>query len=45
MRTQADCNLSRVARGKTKRTRILLREASVRYMQMPKKIKYPWKKG
>lgn len=42
MRTQADINLSRLAMGRTKRTRILLREASIKYMNFPK-IKKPWK--
>jgi hypothetical protein len=39
MVSQADCNLSRVARGKLRKTKILLREASVRYMNMPKKTR------
>jgi len=34
---QASCNLSRVALGKAKSRRISLKEASVKYMQMPKK--------
>jgi hypothetical protein len=44
MTSQADTNLSRVCRGKLRRRSILLREASVKYIQMPKKINYPWKR-
>lgn len=42
MRTQTDINLSRVAMGKTKRRKLLLREASIKYMNFPK-IRKPWK--
>jgi hypothetical protein len=43
MTSQTDRNITQMCRGKLRRRSIQLREASIKYMQMPKKIKYPWK--
>jgi len=42
--TSTDRNITQMCRGRLRRTRVLLREASVNYMKMPKKINYPWKR-
>jgi hypothetical protein len=45
MTSETDKNITQMCKGRLRKRSILLREASVKYMQMPKKIKYPWKKN